>query len=155
MRACYLPYLGFRTFFLHFCTGKWRSIRYGIFLPIAHLPPFFRLPLSAFSPPVSRTPPAPLDGILLTHTKFEFINAKEGEAVWRSGYGDCLEIKRSQVQDSRWPLVLFVPGSLWFNFSSSHLRPVKILFVLFCRLGWFGDCLPWCVSDALESSSTL
>ena len=51
-----------------------------------------------------------------------------------SGYNTCLEIRSSQVQDSFWPLVEFVPGSPWFNFLAALvnsqlvcLRPVGIL----------------------------
>ena len=56
------------------------------------------------------------------------------EAVRPSGSGACLEIWRSRFQDTFWPLVEFVPGSPWFNFSAALvnsqlvcLRPVGIL----------------------------
>ena len=63
------------------------------------------------------------------------------EAVQSSGWGACLEIWRSLVQDSLWPLVEFDPGSTLFNFSAPLvnsqlvcLRPVGILkLLLFCR----------------------
>ena len=55
-------------------------------------------------------------------------------AVWPSGWGACLEIRRFRVQDPLWSLVEFVPGSPWFNFLAAFvnsrlvcLRPVGIL----------------------------
>ena len=55
-------------------------------------------------------------------------------AVWPSGWGACLEIRRCRVQDPLWPLIEFVPGSPWFNFPAALvnsqlvcLQPVGIL----------------------------
>ena len=59
--------------------------------------------------------------------------------VQPSGWGACLEIWRSWVQDTFWLLVLieFVPGSPWFNFLAAllnsqlvYLQPVGILNVV-------------------------
>ena len=41
------------------------------------------------------------------------------EAVQPSAYGDCLEIRRSRVQETFWPLVEFDPGNTWFNFLAA------------------------------------
>ena len=58
----------------------------------------------------------------------------ELRCVGGSGWGACLEILRSRVRDTLWPLVEFVPGSPWFNFAAALvnsqlvcLRPVGIL----------------------------